>query len=82
MVVLPEPDGPASEKTSSREEVVSMGLGDSLGGLGDKVNKLKEEHGDQINETVDNLQEEHGDKLGKHSEKVNDAVDRGQEFLK
>lgn len=59
-----------------------MGFGDALNNLGDKAQQLKEEHGDQVNETVDNLQEEHGDKLGQHADKVNGAVDKGQEFLK
>ncbi|GAA3710738.1 hypothetical protein GCM10022377_25400 [Zhihengliuella alba] len=59
-----------------------MALGDNLGGLGDKFNELKEQHGDQVNEHVDNLQEQHGDKLGEHQDTVDGAVDKGQEFLR
>ena len=56
-----------------------MGIGDSLGGLGEQLNKLKNEHGDKINDFVDNAQEQHGSKLGQHADKVNEFVDGAQE---
>ncbi|MDN5755589.1 MAG: Rv0909 family putative TA system antitoxin [Arthrobacter sp.] len=52
-----------------------MGLGDSLGGLGDKAKDLKNEHGDKINEGVDAAQDKFGDQLGDHK----DAIDGAQE---
>lgn len=52
-----------------------MGLGDNLGGLGDKADKLKNEHGDQINKGVDGAQDKFGDKLGGHE----GAIDGAQE---
>lgn len=56
-----------------------MGFGDNLGGLGENLENLKNEHGDKINEGVDSLQEQHGDKLGEHASKANDFVDGAQE---
>lgn len=56
-----------------------MGLGDNLGGLGENIEKLKNEHGDQINQGVDGAQEKFGDKLGGHRDAVNGAVDGAQE---
>lgn len=55
-----------------------MGIADNLGGLGDKLNDLKNEHGDQINEAVDNLQAQHSDKLGDNAGAVNDFIDNAQ----
>ena len=52
-----------------------MGLGDNLGGLGENVEKLKKEHGDQINQGVDAAQDKFGDQLGKHE----GAIDGAQE---
>jgi hypothetical protein len=56
-----------------------MGIGDNLGGLGENVNKMKDEHGDQINDAVDNAQEQHSDRLGEHAGKANEFVDGAQE---
>lgn len=55
-----------------------MGFADNLGGLGEQVNNLTNENGDQINEAVDNLQEQHSDKLGEHAGAANDFVDNAQ----
>ncbi|MGY5319875.1 Rv0909 family putative TA system antitoxin [Neomicrococcus lactis] len=52
-----------------------MGFGDNLGGLGEQLNNLKNEHGDKINEGADSLQEQHSDKLGEHAGAANDFID-------
>ena len=52
-----------------------MGFGDNLGGLGEQLNNLKNEHGDKISESVDSLQEQHSDKLGEHAGATNDFID-------
>lgn len=52
-----------------------MGLGDNVGGLGEKAENLKNEHGDKINQGVDGAQDKFGDKLGGHE----DAIDGAQE---
>ncbi|MGO1183516.1 MAG: Rv0909 family putative TA system antitoxin [Micrococcaceae bacterium] len=48
-------------------------------GLGDKLNDLKNEHGDKANDEIDNAQKQHSDKLGDNADKVNNAVDGAQE---
>lgn len=53
-----------------------MGLGDNLGGLGENMEKLKNEHGDQINEGIDGAQEKFGDKIPVDAEKIDGAQEQ------
>lgn len=52
-----------------------MGLGDNLGGLGENIENLKNEHGEKINQGVDAAQDKFGDQLGEHE----GAIDGAQE---
>ncbi|WP_417221189.1 hypothetical protein [Arthrobacter sp.] len=53
-----------------------MGLGDSLGGLGENIENLKNEHGDQINQGIDGAQEKFGDKLPVDAEQIDGAQEQ------
>lgn len=53
-----------------------MGLGDNLGGLGENIENLKNEHGDQINQGIDGAQDKFGDKLPVDSEQIDGAQDQ------
>lgn len=47
--------------------------------LGDKFNKLKDDHGDQINKGIDDAQTQHSDKFGQHKDTADKLIDQGQE---
>lgn len=53
-----------------------MGLGDNLGGLGDKAEDFKNEHGDKINQGVDAAQDKFGDQLGDHKDSIDGAQEK------
>lgn len=53
-----------------------MGLGDNLGGLGENIENLKNEHGDQINQGIDGAQEKFGDKLPADAEQIDGAQEK------
>ncbi|MBM6622959.1 hypothetical protein JTF08_15200 [Micrococcaceae bacterium RIT802] len=53
-----------------------MGLGDNLGGLGENIENLKNEHGDQINQGIDGAQEKFGDKFPADAEQIDGAQEK------